>query len=139
MMEGVSLDSQHFIETRWIESDHDLIAHDDGRRGSALVFAGQFPDCLTVLGNIFFDERYTPLREVRLGPGAGRSTRLHEYNDRLFGHGGSRDKDVRIQAYSISDLMETDFCNIWDTEQYFSLDSRTASSIAFRSTSPPTV
>ena len=41
--------------------------------------------------------------------------------------------------YSISVVIAAVFCSICDTEQYFSFESFTASSIAFFETGPPTV
>lgn len=44
-----------------------------------------------------------------------------------------------VHLYSIWLLMVAVFCNICETEQYFSFDRRTASSIAFDDTLPVTV
>lgn len=82
----MSLASQHLIEPLGIKPDHDFVPNDDRRRRTALIFAYQLADILTVRSDVLVFENDSSLREVRLGPGAGRSAGLAVYYDLLLCH-----------------------------------------------------
>ncbi len=120
-----------------------------------MVCTHKLTDRCGVGANVAYFKRNTSLREVSLYPGAGWSAILAVYHNFFLGHAHLNTKIIfaaaRIQklgptltyksdvhTYSISNSILAVFCSICETEQYFSSESRTASSIAFRLISPPT-
>jgi hypothetical protein len=149
--------SQQLIEPIWIESDHNLFAgwranHERGG-GAAFVFLGQVADRGGIVGNVALFEHDSSLREERRYDMAGRSAGLCEdYDFRLtrvsflhdsFFHEQLDALKLNIGAgfysYSIANVIAAVFSSMADTEQYFSFERRTASSIAFFVTLPRTL
>ena len=89
------LDSQHLVEPFGVETDHDLVIHHDRRGRPALVLAHQFADKRAIAGDVLVLKRDASLREVCLGPGARRSTRLAEDDHVFRGHIPSPDEITR--------------------------------------------
>jgi len=120
-----------------VKSDHHFVA--DHQRGcrAALVFVHKIFDRLRVAADVTFFEIDSFLRKVAFGPCARWSARLRKQNYGLC-HSlvGSANPLLGAVSYSItiSKLISAVFFSIASTEQYFSIDSRTASSTDFRFT-----
>src|SRR5215510_6338688 len=83
---GALLFREHLFEPLRIETDHHLFIHDDGGRRAALIFFYKVTQRREIVAHVAFLKWYPSLREVGLGPGAGRSARLAEHDDRLLLH-----------------------------------------------------
>lgn len=82
----LKLAGEHLLQSFWIKADHDFFAHDDGRRGTALVLPYQLAHEGAVSGDVFAFKLDPSLREVGLRPMTRRSTGLAEYHDLLARH-----------------------------------------------------
>jgi hypothetical protein len=113
-----------------------------GWGGTAAIFINQVTNGRRVKLDVALLVFDTPSREVGLKPFAGRSARLGEDDNLLF-HCCVRRTSVHkrriyFSLYSMWNVIFAVFCNMAATEQYFSSESRTASSIALCETFPPT-
>ena len=73
---GIFLLGDQLFQALWIEADHDLFTHDDGRRGAAIVFAHQLAHRAAIAAYIAQLEWNASLREEGFRPIARRSTGL---------------------------------------------------------------
>ena len=107
-----------------------------------MVGAHQFAHRFVIAGQVMVNVVDTSLREVGLQRVARRSAGLAVNHDSLVGHAApktSRGPALAQSMYSISLVILAVFCSMAETEQYLSLDRRTASSTAFFVTLPLTV
>ena len=134
--------SKYLFEPSWVESDHHLVANDNGRGRAALVFSYQLAHGTLVSAYVANFKIDSSRREEGRGSLARRSSRLRENNNALGGHISARLTDSAYDAdtltNSTSKLMAAVFCSMAETEQYLSLERCTASSTALRETLPPT-
>ena len=86
VVSGMVLLSQHFFEALWIEADHDLVSHYNGRCPTALIGAHQFANRAGIATHVAQFECNASLREEGLRPIARRSTGLTVKQDALAGH-----------------------------------------------------
>src|SRR3954462_1181998 len=86
VVSGMVLLSQHFFEALWIEADHDLVSHNNGRCGTALICAHQLADRARVATHVAQFECDASLREEGLRPIARWSTGLTVKQDALGTH-----------------------------------------------------
>src|SRR6185369_2418208 len=140
----------------WVKADHDLGADDGCRRDTALVLPDELEDRFLISADIFFGELNSSSLEDRLNSETWRSTRLaEEYHLLRFGHGSSMtcSRQAKLlgwihqpgprmdyfgsSTYSISEVILAVFWSMPETEQYFSSERPTASSMALRETLPP--
>src|SRR5258708_23127075 len=73
---SADLPGKHLVQLVRIEADHDLLAHDNGWRGTAVVLPNQFKDCYLVHTHILHFKINSSRREVGLGHFPARSSRL---------------------------------------------------------------
>ena len=86
LVSGIVLLGDQFFQPFRVEADHDLFAHNDGRRGMALVSPYHFTHCAWVTTYVAQLVRNASLREEGLRPVAGRSTGLTVQQDAFEGH-----------------------------------------------------
>ena len=138
------LAGKKIVEALRVKADHHLLPDHQCWSGAALVSFNQFADGVGVAADVAFFKFDTSRREVGLHRAARRSAGLREYQDGTF-HSRVENvfKDYQnstfpCQMYSMTVVILAVFCSMADTEQYFSLDNRTASSMPFLETWPPT-
>lgn len=135
---------QKFVQAFGIEADHHFFPDDEGGGRTALVAVNQFLDGGGIGAHVAVFKIDTSLREVGLDGPARRSAGLGKHNDfRWHGHLKGSDSHIAVLRFyptsnSISAVIFAVACSIAETEQYFSLERRTASSTALRETGPPT-
>ena len=131
---------EEFFESVGIKSDHHFFADHQRRCGAALVFVDEVLNSLRILADIAFFVWNAFLRKVALGPRTRWSARLRE-NNYGFCHVLLEARIPSAEVFysiTISKLISAVFFNIPSTEQYFSIESRTASSTDFWFTGPAT-
>ena len=129
--------AKELIETLGVESYHHLVSDDDGGCGTAAILVDQVLHRILVTADIAIFIRDSSLREVGPDCVARWSAGLGEKDNLCVGHRGMCQHN-NYSAYSIARLIFAVFCSMAETEQYFSSDSRTASSTALWDTLPPT-
>ena len=128
-----------------IEADNHFFPNHRSWGGTAAIFINQVTHGRGMELDVPLLVVDTPSREVGLKPFAGRSAGLREDDDlfahprvrRILAHKGSTISHG-FSLYSISKVILAVFPTMAATEQYFSSESRTASSIALCETFPPT-
>jgi hypothetical protein len=140
---GCALLAEDCVEPLRIEPNHYFLADHQSRRGMAAVFLRQVFDRVQIRRDVPRHERHPALRQKQLHDVAGRTIRVERTAPLSFSScglisSGWRKHQTNRQNSSISTVIVAVFSSIADTEQYFSLESRTASSTAFRDTLPPT-
>ncbi len=156
---AVTLLGKQLVQPVRIESDQDLVSDNNGRCGAALVGSDQLEDGLLVHADIF-NFKWNPfLRKVGLSPGAWRSAGRAVNNHFLCCHSSSPKNEIRarrvpLHYFAVRSPVSTPFSagrsrisqvilavllSMAATLQYFSSESRTASSTALRETCPETV
>jgi hypothetical protein len=139
---GCSLLGKNLVQTLPIETHYHFLIHDDGGRGAAAIFINQILHGCRIAADIPIFVLYASRREVGPDGVARRSAGLGKDHD-LLGHRSLDTTSINepryFSTYSIATDIFAVFCSIAATEQYFSSESRTASSTALRETAPPTV
>ena len=159
----VNLVGKHPVQLLRVETDHNCITDHNGGCGAAVVLTDQFINRLLVHADVFYFKLNSSLREEGLGRIAGWSPRLaehynfflpHEFSEYLTQNSALTDKillpakgftffNFCFQLALSSKITSVEICavvfNMAETEQYFSSESLTASSAAFRDTFPAIV
>jgi hypothetical protein len=138
---GWRLTGKELVQAFWIESDHYFVINDESGGGATLVFINQVLQRALINADIPFFELDAPPREKGLYRITRRTAGLSKQY--YLGHKQLRTESLtkgrrKFQTYSITNVTFAVFCSMAETEQYFSLESRTASSMAFFDTAPPT-
>ena len=77
---------KYLLESLRIEANHHLVANNDCRSGTALIFPDQISDSRVVARNVSYFKIDSSLREEGLSNTARRSTWLAEHNHLVFLH-----------------------------------------------------
>ena len=137
------LAGKKFVEAFRVKADHHLLPDYQRGRRAALVGLHQLPDCVGIAADVALLELDTSRREVGLDGSAGWSAGLGEYDNGVFhsplGFLDYQNRALNTQMYSMTVVMVAVFCSMAETEQYFSLERRTASSMPFFETWPLTL